>query len=186
MSNSSLQQITDILLKATVQIEDIYFQLPVAGLEDPEFRERVYCYELYHQMRLMWPKDLPYRITGEIDKGGHPWIYRDELNRSKPDFTVHVPGRMSDNLLVIEVKSPEPTTEQIVIDLRKLTGYCKTAGYFAAYYLVYGCSVEQANEISASCIYLATKYAGIDLTRIKLLTHASPNSMASIVPWSVV
>lgn len=182
MSHRALQQITEVLIQATARIEQIYFQLPVAGLEQPIFRERVYCYELYHQMRLLWP-DVPYRITGEIDKAGHPLLYENELACSKPDFTIHVPGNMSDNLLVIEVKSPNPNAEQILTDLRKLTGFCRKADYFAAYYLVYGRTVDEAHKLASRCRALAANDDTIDLTRLTLLTHPHALSLASIIPW---
>jgi hypothetical protein len=179
-----LASITDALIEATKNVEEIYFQLPVAGREEPQFRERVYCYELYHQMRLCWP-DVPYRITGEIDKNGHPWIYHGPLDYSKPDFTVHIPGRMADNLLVIEVKAFNPTDEQVVIDLRKLTGFCLTADYFAAYYLIYGFTNANAQEFANHCKKLAAQDGEIKLARIKLFNHATAQSPASEVSWPV-
>jgi hypothetical protein len=51
-----MEQFTQILQDATAAIGDEYFLLPIEGA-DPVNRERVYCYELYHQMRLLWPKD---------------------------------------------------------------------------------------------------------------------------------
>jgi len=179
---SHLLSVTNTLIEATKNVEEIYFQLPVAGLEEPQFRERVYCYELYHQMRLRWP-NVPYRITGEIDKNGHPWIYRGPLDFSKPDFTIHFPGRMGDNLLVIEVKAINPADEQIVTELRKLTGYRRTADYFAAYYLIYGCSDAQANEFANRCSGLAAHDGEIDLLRIKLFNHTRALFPASEVAW---
>jgi len=185
---SDLALITKTFVEATGRIEDIYFQLPVAGLEDPLFRERVYCYELYHQMRVRWPK-VVYRITGEVDKKGHPWVYHGPLDYSKPDFTIHVPGRMADNLLVIEVKAVykakavNPSDEQIVTDLRKLTGYRKTADYFAACYLIYGCTEADAAGFVNRCCQLAENDNEVDLTLIKLFHHAKALAPATEVAW---
>ena len=179
-----LSLVTDALIEATQYVEDIYFQLPVAGREEPQFRERVYCYELYHQMRRCWP-NVPHRITGEIDKNGHLWIYHGPLNNSKPDFTIHIPGRMADNLLVVEVKAFAPNDGQIVTDLRKLTGYCRTADYFAAYYLIYGFNAVGATVFSSRCKQLAARDAEIDLSRIVLFNHSAPLKPASHVAWPV-
>jgi hypothetical protein len=52
-----------------------YFQLPVAELEDTVYRERVYCYELYHQLRVDW-NGFDFSLGGEVDKGGHPLFRR--------------------------------------------------------------------------------------------------------------
>ena len=44
-------QLTQNLQDATAAIGEEYFRLPIHG-SDPAYRERVYCYELYHQTRL--------------------------------------------------------------------------------------------------------------------------------------
>jgi hypothetical protein len=96
-----------------------------------------------------------------------------------------IPGRMADNLLVIEVKAIAPDDGQIVTDLRKLTGYCHTADYFAAYYLIYGFKEIGATAFSSGCKRLAAGDAEIDLSRIVLFNHAAPWTPASHVAWPV-
>ena len=61
--------ITDQVQKATSRIGRVYFALPVCGMPTPIKRERVYCYELYHQLRCL-PLDTT--VTAEPDKRGHP------------------------------------------------------------------------------------------------------------------
>ena len=70
-----MEQFTQILQDATAAIGDEYFLLPIERA-DPVNRERVYCYELYHQMRLLWPKGSVYRLNAEVDKVGHPYFGR--------------------------------------------------------------------------------------------------------------
>lgn len=60
-----------LLGTSTHAVPETYFQLPVAGREGPSYRERVYCYELYHQLRCRWPVDTGYSLAGEVDKKGH-------------------------------------------------------------------------------------------------------------------
>ena len=51
------------VLRACRAIASDYMDLPVYGLEDPQYRERVYCYELYHQLRAFMPKaTFPYSL----------------------------------------------------------------------------------------------------------------------------
>lgn len=62
------------LLKNAIKNVDVSYQsVHTAGLcseEDFECaRERVYCYELYHQLRLIIDEKL-YDVNGEIDKKG--------------------------------------------------------------------------------------------------------------------
>jgi hypothetical protein len=45
-----MDELTGILAAATAAIEPGYFRLNIDG-GSPVYRERVYCYELYHQMR---------------------------------------------------------------------------------------------------------------------------------------
>ena len=79
------------LKEAGKKIEKHYFQLDVACSEEPIFRERVYCYELYHRLRCELaggckPDDsYPYKLDGEVDKAGHP-IVHPNLGSVKPDL----------------------------------------------------------------------------------------------------
>ena len=84
-----MHELDEILQQATAAICREYSLLPIHGA-DPVHRERVYCYELYHQMRLRWsaPSSCPYRLNGEIDKGGHPY-FRNDRGKPKPDPLVH-------------------------------------------------------------------------------------------------
>lgn len=182
MAFSPLELVTECFLAATEKVEPIYFQLKVAGIEAPKFLERVYCYELYHQMRIGWPK-IPHKLTGEIDKGGHPRVRNGVLNRSKPDFTIHVPGNMDDNLLVIEVKARDPVDAQVLRDLQKLTEFRRSASYVAAYYLTYGFDEHEATAFASDCSSLAEKDKAIDLTKIVMFNQAAAGRAAIKIPW---
>ena len=133
---ANLHVLLDLMRKATARIAPDYFQLPVAGSEEPIFRERVYCYELYHQLRLAMPDGWPYVLDGEVDKKAHP-ILR-EVQGTIPDFIVHVPGSMERNLAIIEVKALPVSRGDLARDLDKLCRFTETARYFAAIQLVYG------------------------------------------------
>jgi hypothetical protein len=174
-----------VLRQATQQIGDLYFQLPVAGQEDPIYRERVYCYELYHQIRVLWPSDSQYYLCGEVDKAGHPLIRGDSLDNTKPDLLIHIPGER-DNALVIEIKPVNAQTAGIEKDLKTLTAYRRDALYRAAVLLVYGSSengCERVQRIAAEC---ATADRGeIDLDLIQLWYHQEPSAPAEEKPWAV-
>jgi hypothetical protein len=129
-----MEQLTEILHQATAAIGAEYFLLPIHGA-DPVYRERVYCYELYHQMRRLWPVHSAYRLNGEVDKGGHPYFQNDR-GKPKPDLLVHVPGG-GDNHAVIEVKSSRGHAKEIRKDLTTLCRF-GNLGYQRPIYLVYG------------------------------------------------
>lgn len=104
----------------------------------PVYRERVYCYELYHQMRLRWPAEGPFRLNGEIDKSAHPILSQLGASYAKPDLLVHGPGDMGLNHAIIEVKSLMARPAGIHKDLKTFSLFRADVGYERAIYLVYG------------------------------------------------
>ena len=139
MKNQDFQQFLKCLMKAMQNIDSHYFQLPVATKDKLEliYRERVYCYELYHQLRLLLGDDFPYKLDGELDKQGHAII----SGRKKPDFVIHVPGEMGQNLVVIEVKTVyvKDKIRELKEDIDKLKMFITSkASYYRAIMLIYG------------------------------------------------
>jgi hypothetical protein len=181
-----LAEVTKWLLEASSQIPDQYFQLPVAGMEEPEYRERVYCYELYHRWRCSWPKDFPFSLSGEIDKTGHPLI----RNGPKPDFLVHVLGEMT-NLLIVEVKAANVPVRRICDDLQKLTHFRRDlvvpgqhGNYQAAYLWLYGLSIDLWPDFRETLLLEAGRRDPyIDCGLINCFVHPQPNVAAVSLEW---
>ncbi len=134
-----MDELDGILAEAAAAVAHRYFFLPVDGTE-PVYRERVYCYELYHQMRTRWPKNCPYSLNGEVDKRNHPYLGE---GARKPDFLVHVPGT-GDNDAAIEVKGPGATAVGIRKDIGTLLTFRQWYG--RVIYLVYGVDPHAALE----------------------------------------
>ncbi len=135
-----MQQLDEVIATATSKIGYEYFLLPIDG-GDPIYRERVYCYELYHQMRLIWPKSSDYSLNGEVDKSGHPTL-KAKIGGIKPDLLVHQPGSMEGNYAALEVKPKNPQCEDIKKDLQSLSSLLREAGYRRGIYLIYGSDSE--------------------------------------------
>src|SRR6267143_2779647 len=111
------------LTAATTTIARDYFLPPRDGA-DPVYRERTYCYELYHQIKLHWSpvlKASSFELGGEVDKAGHPRFQHEALRGTKPDLLVHTPGDMQRNLVAVEVKAVSAGRADIESDLKKLT-----------------------------------------------------------------
>lgn len=124
-------------------IDRHYFRIPVAVKEGKKeiFRERVYCYELYHQLRNILGEEFPYKLYGEVDKTGHEFI----PGAKKPDFVVHDPGDMRKNLVVVEVKpiKVRKHTAELKKDLETLQIFLGVEGdYYRAIMLVYSDGVQ--------------------------------------------
>ncbi|API50988.1 hypothetical protein BMW22_04420 [Rhizobium leguminosarum] len=131
-----MEQLDEIIRSATGAIGPEYFQLPVAG-RDPSLYERVYCYELYHQMRSRWP-ETHLSLSGEIPKRGHEITMAKFDNAVVPDFLIHEPGNMDHNHAILEIKSSQATAFGIRKDFATLDQFCVQVGYQRAIYLFYG------------------------------------------------
>jgi hypothetical protein len=178
-----MERMRALIAEATAAIAHEYFLLPVAAAEGrqplEQYRERVYAYELYHQLRAHWPHDWPYSLGGEIDKTGHPIIRGGYLDAAKPDLLVHVPGRMDRNLAVIEIKPLRPEInpgeqQAMTRDLQKLVAF-RNVGYFAAVFLVFGDDVDRVRNYG--------RQSGVDLALIELWHHRRPAEPAAMIDW---
>ncbi|WFU62738.1 hypothetical protein [Bradyrhizobium brasilense] len=86
-----MQELTDPLPEAAAAIEPGYFRLSIHG-GLPVYRERVYCNELYHQMRKRWPGLSPFLLNGEGRQGGPSVLMELGPDGCKPDLLVHRPA----------------------------------------------------------------------------------------------
>lgn len=155
MKQEYFQTFFDALINATAEIQEKYFQLPVAYDQRFVFRERAYCYELYHQIRKILPNDFPYILSGEVNKAGHPQI-ANHCGGIIPDFLIHNPGEMGedDNLVIVEVKTIQGANynkegEYLLKDIETIN--CMTSidnGYFRGIILIFGTdNDEKKSEI---------------------------------------
>jgi hypothetical protein len=155
-------------------VDPHYFQLPIAGEENPAFRERVYCYELYHHLRNVLGDAFPYKLDGEVDKNGHPRI----SGKKKPDFIVHIPGEMDYNLVVIEVKPVTVNEHDLEYDLRKLVWLLDKGKYFRAIMLIFGNGKSQLSDrIKSRVAELSKKWKD----RILLAWHRGSGEKVEIL-----
>lgn len=168
-----MNELTDILQAATASVEPIYFHLNIDG-GDPVFRERVYCYELYHQMRSKWPSQSRYFLNGELDKSAHPILRELGADHAKPDLLIHTPGAMAANYAIIEVKH-STAAEGIRKDLQTLDLFVRRVGYQRAIYLIYG---HEANARGVGKIeVIANEFQ--ELMPIELWLHSEARQPAT-------
>lgn len=138
------------------KVNQQYYTPLFANLTDrPEIRrrERNYCYELYHQMRInpclmKKIKENNYIFNSEIDKGGHP-IIKENIN---PDFILHRQGQMGneddDNFLVIEVKSELNSNSYhgIAKDIKNLSKMTNEYDYRHGMFILINFSLEELKK----------------------------------------
>ena len=153
-----------MLTAASAAVPPEYIQMPVYGQEELIYRERVFCYELYHQLRHRWG-DFPYTLAGEVDKTGHPVV----RTKKKPDFLVHQPGGLGANLVAMEVKPNNARTPGIKKDLETLTWFVREADYAHGLLLVYGFDNARFERMWQTIKELGDNYDTIDLGRLDII-----------------
>jgi hypothetical protein len=163
---NQIEKLRQMLISATKRIERGYFYLPVADAP-PVYRERVYCYELYHQLRGIWVNFYPFKLCAEVDKSNHPHFRR----RTIPDLLVHEPGNMDNNLAAIEVKSCNADVRNFKADLEKLTNFCKEAGYSRGIFLVYGSTNGRQDNVRRKVLKAVEKSNEVNMQFIEVFHH---------------
>jgi hypothetical protein len=169
-----------MLAEAASRVGALYFQLPVAQLADAIYRERVYCYELYHQLRIGWGA-FGFSLGGEVDKSGHPLFRCGPYAQAKPDLLVHEPGNMGRNLACVEVKPCIRPVAEFAEDLKKLTWFCHHAEYYRGIFLVYGADEHETPDLNLLRANLREAAQGpdIDRERICLIHHRRVGEQAA-------
>ena len=169
----AMHELSNLLAAATAAIEPGYFRLSIHG-GLPVYRERVYCYELYHQMRSRWPDDCDFSLNGEVDKVAHPILSELGAGGFKPDLLVHHPGDMGGNHAVLEVKSARAARNGFSKDLNTLSVFRRDVGYQRAIYLVYG---EEVSDRLIESINRFHQQENFTLP-IELWLHTTPKQPA--------
>jgi hypothetical protein len=180
----ALDAFAGILGSATASVSASYFTLQTSDHVEPISRERVYCYELYHRLRLAWGKRVGHRsyfgplvlysLNGEVDKMGHA-AFAGQLVGVKPDFVVHIPGSMDGNLVVIEVKRSSSSRESLRADLRKLSLMVAHAHYRRGILLIFGRDQNLTNLHEGLADDLVRLLA---TSALQIWHHATPGEQA--------
>jgi hypothetical protein len=161
-------------------IEADYFNFRVADKENPIERERVYCAELYHQMRQRFD-GIGYYLNNEPNKKGHPIIEK-LCGPVDPDFVVHRMGSMgpTDNLAVIEVKrSRGDLSGGVTKDMNTINcmGTIEN-GYYGGIIVVFGHLAERRR---ASLLRRIVELRSRDLRRLTVFLQLEAEANPEII-----
>ena len=69
--DNEVRRSLDLVRAGAENVKADYFRLTTTYDTSGIVRERVFCYELYHQMRLLMGEEVSLFLHGEIDKHGH-------------------------------------------------------------------------------------------------------------------
>jgi hypothetical protein len=126
-----------------------------------KFSERVFCYELYHQLRKKFDEEKMAnaqffgnaKIQGELQKNQIAELLRHfglrRLTRDFiPDILVHTPGNVEYHPFIIEVKCmPDVSEGEIWYDIDKINQFITKFRYLRGVFLSVNTQVEYLNEI---------------------------------------
>ena len=166
------------LFEAISKINTQYFRVKLAYFNQTIYRENVYCYELYHQLRKLLGEDFPYILSGEVDKASHPDIV-DRCLEFKSEFLIHQPGIIDEDsfLSILNVCSLETAFRQSekVIDKfnRMVCATTHDGGYYRGIMLIYG---DDSKELDRGIYDLYKNYCRGAYDKVFLLYHNSINS----------
>jgi len=135
------------LYNSLISIEPRYFTLTREGKYI--LRERVYCYELYHQLRCnLGNWEMPFVLQAEIDKSGQEEFCRIFNQRPpNPDFVFHGPGFGENNFVIMEVKSSSTFSKNgAQNDMNKIEKFTKEFGYRHGVFLIFGSINSKGSE----------------------------------------
>jgi hypothetical protein len=161
-------------------VEKQYINFPIANEETPTERERVYCSELYHQMRQRFG-GMGYDLNNEPNKKGHPIIEK-QCGPVDPDFVVHRMGNMGpmDNLAVMEVKrSQGDLSSGITKDIKTINcmGTIEN-GYYGGIIIVYGYLTERKKS---NLLKRIVRLKSPDLKRLVIFFQSEPETNPEII-----
>lgn len=186
-----------ILLTATRRIKQQFFIVPRYD-DHPVYRERVYCYELYHQIRCLMPKFAPYDLMGELSKSGQRFFRNTDAANKMPDLLVHKAGTDT-NLVIVEVKRVDGEfgwideaghAEGVAKDLQNLTFFTKPlhngghVGYKKAIFLAFGEGADIDSKVRKKANEWAKSNSNmINLDYIKVYWHKKAGEEAQFYDW---
>lgn len=179
-----------ILKEGIDKVEEKYFNFAIVGKDKDVstiYRERVYCYEIYHQVRIL--QDNEYSlikesvdINCEPDKRGNTW-FKEPVN---PDMIFHKAGNIDENYLVLEVKNnlngeindSDDKPIGVYKDIINLYRFIKDSNYEMACFYLYGQEADKIKEVIPKVLkviqtdYIGNKEEKKILEQIKILVKS--------------
>jgi hypothetical protein len=192
------EQFHTLLRQAAALVEPPWFHMSIAPIgEDSSqlhYRERVYCYELYHQIRTLSTGEIgrlagaPHLLlSGELDKYGINSVVPD--GRQKPDLVWHEPGKSRNNAVVVEVKSTKGLDDSSGMDaslatLRDFLQAEPQMRYQSGILLVFGHGSKATVLRAVRKNVKVRKWDTDTLRRVRIVWHASvgcdPSDLGSL------
>lgn len=176
-----MNNFNDILMIAIENIPEDYFETKICQTNEGVstklvYRERIYCYELYHQIRTLWQYQhgvkFSVKLDAEFDKSGSGVFSDTSFPRMKPDFLIHSPGETKGNFIAMEVKPSSARKSEIKKDIDKLIELTTVHKFKFGIFLVYGKDAVIKGGIAREYVPSESN------SKIIIFTHNEPKSKA--------
>jgi hypothetical protein len=162
---------------AIVRIEKTFYNVKLVYFNQTIYRENVYCFELYHQLRKLLADEYIYSLSGKVDKASHPDIVERCLE-FECDFLIHQPGVVSSeaSLAIMNVCSLDTAFryhETLIEKFKQMN--CATSvkdGYYRGIMLIYG---NDKADLDRGIYDLYKNYCRDAYQRVLLLYHNKIN-----------
>ena len=139
-NNFSIEKLLAAIETAAKLVNEKYLNVITSSENSLIVRERVFCYELYHQIRKILEDDHFLTLNGEIDKHGHKKFK--QIEQKNPDFVFHVQGNDQTNAIIMEVKG---TLEKkgLKKDFETIHNFISEHQYHAGVFFLYNHSLKE-------------------------------------------
>jgi len=140
-NDPTVRQYMELIKDAITHVAPEYFNLKTTYEPSGIVRERVFCYELYHQIQCRMSPCHRLSLNGKMHKSGH--IDFDRTDRKNPDFVFHIPGTHEQNTLIIEVKGTLKYRQKIMGNFQTLLTFISKYRYKAGVFILYNHSIAE-------------------------------------------
>jgi hypothetical protein len=161
------------LIESASKIDKRFYKVKLAYFNQTIYRENVYCYELYYQLRKMLGEEFPYLLSGEVDKASHPDIV-ERCHEFKSTFLIHQPGIFTPEsllsiLYVCSLNYAFRYPDTLIDNFNKMNCAINLQdGYYRGILLIYG---DDKSELDRGIYDLYKNYCRGMYDRIILLYH---------------
>jgi hypothetical protein len=171
----------DLIRQGLTQVGASYYRLRTTYRPTGIVRERIFCYELYHQIRSLMGEYELLSLHGEIDKRGHRDFRRE--HRRNPDFVFHLPETHAGNMLVVEVKGQLGQDNWAIIkDFETLLAFTSRYQYKAGLFLIYNHTLSELKAKLGTAVQPLADRIGAEKVRIWCSKHAGERPTEVTLP----
>ncbi len=140
------EEIVSLICDSMGKVGKAYINVSVYNEPTSIRRERIYCYELYHQMRKEYDKRIRRSslwkklcINAEADKSG----IRNYALGINPDFIIHQQGTIALNVCTVEVKVRMNSSAGIKKDFESISDMMHKLNYQTGVFVLVGSSLDE-------------------------------------------